>query len=305
MKDTMTAPSSAPALTNAMSVDVEDYFQVQALSSVYGAEDWDGCVSRVERNTHAVLDVFDETGAKGTFFTLGWVAERFPALVRRIADAGHEVASHGYRHVRVDSQTAEAFGADVRKARAILEDASGTAVRGYRAATFSVGSTTPWAWSVLEEEGYAYSSSVYPVRRDFYGDPNAPRTPYRPDGVQSLIEIPISTVRLGERNWPAGGGGYFRFLPYGISKAAIDRVNKVDGASAVFYIHPWELDPDQPRPKGVPLKSRVRHYMNLSRTTDRLRRLTKAFKWDRIDRVFGLDGRAVATDGQPGRGLPK
>lgn len=276
------------SLTNAMSVDVEDYFQVQALSTVYGTGDWERCESRVERNTDSILEVFDEAGISGTFFTLGWIAERHPALVRRIAAAGHEVASHGYQHARVDSQTAEAFRADIRKTKAILEDLSGTAVLGYRAATFSVGAKTPWAWSVLEEEGYAYSSSIYPVQRDFYGDPNAPRTPYRPEGAQHLIEIPIATVRLGNRNWPAGGGGYFRFLPYGVSKAAIARVNRVDGAPAVFYLHPWEVDPDQPRPSGVPAKSRLRHYINLSKTRDRLSRLSKAFRWDRMDRTFNI-----------------
>lgn len=287
-------------LTNAMSVDVEDYFQVQALSSVYGQDDWATCTSRVERNTDEILQVFDEAGIKGTFFTLGWVAERFPALVRRIAEGGHEVASHGYHHSRVDGQTAEVFGADIRKTKAILEDAAGVAVRGYRAATFSMDEArTPWAWSVLEEEGYAYSSSIYPVKRDFYGDPNAPRGPYRPEGVETLIEIPISTVRLGHRNWPAGGGGYFRFLPFSMSKAAIQRINQHDRTSAVFYIHPWELDPDQPRPEGVPLKSRIRHYMNLSKTRDRLKRLSTSFRWDRMDRVFDIDGLSAAQRPAP------
>jgi polysaccharide deacetylase family protein (PEP-CTERM system associated) len=274
--------------SNAMSVDVEDYFQVQALSSVYPMSTWNSCESRVERNTDRTLEVFDRAGVKATFFILGWIAERHPGLVRRISQAGHEVASHGYCHARVDSQTPEQFRADIRKTRHILQDISGGEVRGYRAATFSVGASTPWAWSILAEEGYAYSSSVYPVERDFYGMPNAPRGPYRPDSAPALLEIPLSTVRLGKRNWPCGGGGYFRLLPFALSRAAIDRVNRIDRMPAIFYIHPWELDPDQPRAVGAPFKSRLRHYINLDKTYDRLSRLARAFRWDRIDQVFGL-----------------
>ena len=275
---------------NGLSVDVEDYFQVQALASIYPRADWEGCESRVERNTQLILDVFAEAGVRATFFTLGWIAVRHPGLIRRIADAGHEVASHGFSHIRVDSQTPEAFRDDVRRSRLVLEEIAGVPVRGYRAATFSVGPHTPWAWRTLEEEGYAYSSSVYPVARDFYGVPDAPRTAYRPDGATTLVEIPISTVRFGARNWPCGGGGYFRLLPYWLSRAAIDRVNRVDDMPAVFYIHPWELDPGQPRARGAPLKSRLRHYVNLSKTHDRLRRLARDFRWDRIDRAFNLAG---------------
>ena len=276
------------AITNALSVDVEDYYQVQALAGVYRRADWDACESRVERNTDAILQTFADAGAKATFFTLGWIAERHPDLVRRIVAQGHELASHGYAHARVDSQTPEAFRADVRKTRRILEDISGAAVRGYRAATFSVGPHTPWAWRVLEEEGYAYSSSVYPVVRDNYGVRDAPRVPYRPEGAERLTEIPISTLRLGGRNWPIGGGGYFRLLPYAASQGAIARLNDAEGAPAVFYIHPWEVDPDQPRPTGVGLKSRLRHYLNLDKTRGRLARLARAFRWDRMDRVFDI-----------------
>lgn len=282
-------------ITNAMSVDVEDYFQVQALDSVYARSDWEACETRVERNTDRLLDLFADAGIKATFFTLGWIAERHPALVRRIADAGHEVGSHGCNHLRVDSQTPEEFRRDVRRSRDILQDLSGVCVRGYRAATFSVGPHTPWAWQVLEEEGYRYSSSVYPVKRDFYGMPDAPRTPYRPAGTEAFVEIPISTVRLAGRNWPSGGGGYFRFLPYVLSRAAIARVNQAERAPAVFYLHPWEVDPDQPRPQGVPLKSRFRHYVNLDRTQQRLGRLSRAFRWDRMDRVFNIGDGPVAA----------
>lgn len=288
----MAAPPPS-SVTNGMSIDVEDYFQVQALSSVYGPSDWETCESRVERNTDRILQIFDAAGVKATFFTLGWIAERHPELIRRIVAGGHELASHGYCHARVDSQTPEEFRSDVRKSKRILEDIGGAAVRGYRAATFSVGAHTPWAWPILEEEGYAYSSSVYPVKRDFYGMPDAPRGPYRPDGAGALIEIPISTARVGGRNWPVGGGGYFRFLPYLLSRAGIARVNTADGAPAVFYLHPWEVDPGQPRVRGLPLKSRFRHYVNLSRTEGRLKKLARDFLWDRIDRAFGLDRPAV------------
>ncbi len=276
------------SITNALSVDVEEYFQVQALADAYHPSQWDSYESRVERSTEAILQTFANAGAKATFFTLGWIAERHGALVRRIVAEGHEVGSHGYRHERVDRQTPERFAADVRKSRRILEDATGTPVRGYRAATFSVGPHTPWAWTVLEQEGYDYSSSVYPVVRDNYGFRDAPRGPYRPLGAERLVEIPISTLRFGGRNWPCGGGGYFRLLPYWASRAAVARLNRLERMPAVFYIHPWELDPDQPRATGVSAKSRFRHYLNLEKTQARLGRLARSFRWDRIDRVFDL-----------------
>lgn len=274
-------------VVNALSVDVEDYYQVQALASVCPRSDWDRYESRVGRNTAMVLDILAQAGAGATFFTLGCVARRDPGLMRRIAEAGHEVASHGLCHARVDSQTPAEFRADIREAKAILEDITGQGVKGYRAATFSVGPHTPWAWPVLEEEGFAYSSSVYPVARDLYAFAGAPRTPYRPAGTQKLLEFPIATLRLLGRNWPAGGGGYFRLLPYRLSRAAIRRINQAEGASAIFYLHPWELDPQQPRMAGLSAKSRFRHYLNLSRTGARLARLGRDFRWDRIDTVFG------------------
>ncbi|HVV26476.1 MAG TPA: XrtA system polysaccharide deacetylase [Rhizomicrobium sp.] len=280
------APAAGGAIVNGLSVDVEDYYQVQALARAYPRGEWDRCASRVERNTQAILEIFGQAGVKATFFTLGWIAERHPGVVRAIVQAGHELASHGYCHMRVDSQPPEDFRADVRRTRAILEDIGGVPVRGYRAATFSVGPHTPWAWPILEEEGYSYSSSVYPVNRDFYAFPDAPRTPYRPQGTQTLIEIPIATVRLRGRNWPCGGGGYFRLLPYGLTQAALSRINRHDHMPAVFYIHPWEVDPDQPRARGVSAKSRFRHYTNLSRTAARLGRLTRDFRWGRIDEIF-------------------
>lgn len=271
---------------NAMSFDVEDYFQVQAFADVCYRRDWDRFESRVERNTNLILDLLAEHATHATFFTLGWIAERHPALVRRILAEGHELASHGYAHHRVDAQQPGEFRADVARTKKILEDVGGAKVIGYRAATFSVGATTPWAFKVLEEEGYSYSSSVYPVARDNYSNPDAPRFAFRPKGTDRLWEYPISTVRLAGRNIPCGGGGYFRFAPYAAFRRAVAHINDRERQPAIFYLHPWEVDPGQPRPAGVGLKSRLRHYLNLSRTLPRLTRLLRDFRWDRIDRVF-------------------
>jgi polysaccharide deacetylase family protein (PEP-CTERM system associated) len=273
-------------MLNAMSFDVEDYFQVQALADVCERSRWESFESRVERNTNLILDALSERGTRATFFTLGWIAERHPHVVRRIVAEGHELASHGYAHHRVDQQTPEQFRADVSRTKKILEDAAGIPVRGYRAATFSVGASTAWAFKVLEEEGYAYSSSIYPVAHDNYSNPDAPRFAYRPEGTARLWEYPISTVRLAGRNIPCGGGGYFRFAPYTLFRRAIAHINERERQPAIFYLHPWEVDPEQPRPAGVKLKSRLRHYLNLSRTLPRLNRLLRDFRWDRIDRVF-------------------
>lgn len=280
-------PQRAKSVVNALSIDVEDYFQVQALSGAFDPTSWDRQISRVERNTELILDLLEEADTKATFFTLGWIAERHPQLVRRIVDAGHELASHGYRHVRVDRQSPEEFRCDIHKAKSILEDCAGAPVRGYRAATFSVGPRTAWAFPILEEEGYAYSSSVYPVQHDYYAYADAPRFAFRPEGTAHLWEFPIATIRIAGRNLPCGGGGYFRFLPYAVSRAALARINTRDCHPAVFYLHPWEVDPAQPRPNGLSLRSRFRHYVNLSKTAPRLRRLLSDFSWNRIDAVFG------------------
>ncbi len=273
---------------NAVSVDVEDYFHVSAFAGHIERGDWERLPCRVERNTDRVLALFDAAGVKATFFTLGWVAERYPDLIRRIVAAGHELASHGMAHVRVTEQDEAAFRADVRRSKRLLEDVGGCAVRGYRAASFSIGAKTLWAHAVLAEEGYAYSSSIYPIRHDLYGMPDAPRFAYRPDGGKGLRELPITTLRMFGRNLPAGGGGYFRLLPYALSRAALRRVRNVDRAPCMFYFHPWEIDPDQPRQSGAPLKSRLRHYTNLDRMEAKLGRLLADFPWDRIDRVFGI-----------------
>jgi peptidoglycan-N-acetylglucosamine deacetylase len=273
-------------IVNAMSVDVEDYFQVQAFARTIDRGNWAALPSRVERNTDAVMALFDQAGVKATFFTLGWVAERHPALVRRIAAAGHEIASHGWSHVRVDDQTADAFRADIRRTKRLLEDTAGQPVRGYRAASFSMGPKTPWAHDVLAEEGHAYSSSIYPVKHDIYGDPDAPRFAYRPKQGLPIVEFPVTTTRFLGRSWPCGGGGYFRLLPYGLMRAAMRRVNRIDGQGCIFYFHPWEIDPGQPRQTGIGLKTRVRHYTNLGAMEGRLRRVLRAFAWDRMDVAF-------------------
>lgn len=279
----MSRPTDA-TLANAMSVDVEDWFQVQAFAGVIDRAAWETLPRRVEANTDRILALFEGAGVRATFFTLGWVAERYPQLVRRIADAGHEVASHGYAHERASDLSPEAFRADIRLAKAVLEDITGAAVTGYRAPSFSIGTANLWAHDCIAEVGYRYSSSVYPVKHDHYGIPDAPRFPWRlPNG---LVEVPVSTVRLFGRNWPAGGGGFFRLLPYSLSRWQIARVNADDRRPAIFYFHPWEIDPEQPRVTGATAKTRFRHYINLQHTQARLDRLLADFSWGRADEVF-------------------
>jgi len=274
-----------------MSVDVEDYFQVSAFEPYVSRGDWDAMPCRVERNTERILDMFGEHQARATFFTLGWVAERYPALVRRIVDDGHELSSHGCLHIRANRQTPAEFRDDVERSKKMLEDVSGKSVVGYRAASYSIGAGNLWAQDVLAEAGYLYSSSIYPIKHDHYGMPEAPRFAHRRVGG-GILEIPISTVRIMNRNFPSGGGGYFRLLPYVLSRWAMRRINAGDGQSCVFYFHPWEIDPDQPRQDGLSRKTRFRHYLNLDRMEGRLRRLLKDFSWDRMDRIFLPEGGA-------------
>ncbi len=274
-----------PLLTNAMTVDVEDYFQVQAFATCIDRESWNRIPCRVEANMDRILAQFSEAGVKGTFFTLGWIAERYPQIVRQIVAAGHELASHGYGHARADGQTPEVFAADVRHAKALLEDQGGVKVCGYRAPTFSIGPKNPWAFEVLESEGYTYSSSLYPVQHDLYGVPDAPRFPHRP-GPGQLMELPMTTLRLGGRNLPISGGGYFRLTPYAVFRTALRRFNHVEQAPGVFYFHPWEIDPAQPRVPQASRMSRFRHTVNLSAMSGRLDHLLRDFSWGRMDRVF-------------------
>lgn len=271
---------------NAMSVDVEEHFQVGAFETTIRREDWPRWDSRVVRNTERALELFADKGVSATFFTLGWVAEREPALIRRIVENGHEIANHGYAHDRVHTFTSESFRADIRKARALIEDAAGAEVKGYRAPSFSIGSGNRWALEVLAEEGYAYSSSVAPIRHDHYGWPEAPRFPHAPVAGSDMVEVPVTTVEYAGRRMACGGGGFFRLLPYGLSEWAIDRVNRVEGQATVFYFHPWEIDPEQPVVPGAPLRSRIRHYTNLDVMEAKLARLLDRFRWDRMDRVF-------------------
>jgi polysaccharide deacetylase family protein (PEP-CTERM system associated) len=271
-------------IANALTIDVEDYFQVSALSPHIARSDWERLPCRVERNVEVVLALLAESGSQATFFTLGWIAERYPALIRRIVAEGHELASHGYGHRRATEQNRDEFRQDIRKAKSLLEDVAGVVVKGYRAPSFSVDERNPWAFDCMVEVGYRYSSSVYPIRHDHYGMPDAPRFPYRPR--KELLEIPVTTVRILKTNFAAGGGGYFRLMPYEVSRALIRRVNMKEHRAAVFYFHPWELDPDQPRIRGTRLRTRFRHYLNLRRTQPRLQHLLRDFQWRRMDQTF-------------------
>jgi polysaccharide deacetylase family protein (PEP-CTERM system associated) len=277
-------PSTSSRLQDALTCDVEDYFQVSAFEHLIDRSRWDELECRVPRNIDRTLELFAAAGAKGTFFTLGWVAERLPAVVRRITDAGHEIASHGMRHTRVWTQRPEEFRDDVTQAKHLLEDASGVKVRGYRAASWSFDDRTPWAHEILLEAGYEYSSSLYPISHDHYGVPDAPVRPFYTK--PGLLEIPASTARVAGRNWPAAGGGYFRLLPLAASLWLLRRAKRTNGIPLVFYFHPWELDPGQPRIAGADRRTRFRHYLNLHRFEDRLKVLLASFAWNRMDRIF-------------------
>jgi polysaccharide deacetylase family protein (PEP-CTERM system associated) len=276
---------TARAKANAITIDVEDYFQVEAFFGVIDRDDWDRYDRRVEANVDRILELLAQAGARATFFTLGWIAERHPQVVRAIVGMGHELASHGWDHRRADSQTRSEFFADVTRAKAFLEDLGGCEVKGYRAPSFSVSRRNLWVMETLAEAGYSYSSSTYPIVHDNYGIPEGPRFAFRPLPECAFLEIPVTSLRLFGRNWPCGGGGYFRLLPYELSARALARVNR-EGKPCVFYFHPWEVDPGQPRISAAPLKSRLRHYLNLDKTEMRLSRLLQAFRWRRMDEIF-------------------
>lgn len=282
-------PSAARARArgpgNALSVDVEDYFQVEAFADHIARASWEAVPRRVEANVERLLELFAAAGVEATFFILGWIAERHPQMVRRIAAGGHEVASHGYAHERVDRLDAAGFRRDVGRARRLIEDVAARPVLGYRAPTFSIGSGTPWAYGILEGEGYRYSSSLYPIRHDLYGNPAAPRAPFRPQGA-GLWELPLTTRRVCGQNLPCAGGGYFRLLPYRLSRANLRAVNAREGRAGIFYLHPWEIDAAQPRVEGIGWRTRLRHYTNLAAMPRRLERLLHDFRWGRIDAVF-------------------
>lgn len=288
----MTAPAARPRpapgekIRNAMTCDVEDYFQVSAFAPYIDRASWPTRECRVEANMERILALYERHGVRATFFTLGWIAERYPAMVRRIVAAGHELASHGYGHLRASDQSRAEFDNDIRSSKALLEDIGGQAVVGYRAPSFSIGHANLWALDALHDAGYKYSSSIYPIAHDHYGMPDAPRFAFYPNGPDGLLEVPITTVKMAGRNLPAGGGGYFRLLPYALSRWMMEKVNREDGEPALFYFHPWEVDPGQPRPEGLGAKARFRHYVNIDRMERRLEQLARDFKWDRMDRIF-------------------
>jgi polysaccharide deacetylase family protein (PEP-CTERM system associated) len=273
-----------PQITNALTIDVEDYFQVSAFAPYIERSEWDSRECRVERNVHRILDMLAARETKATFFTLGWIAERYPHLVHRMVREGHEIASHGYGHERASDLDEARFYDDIHRSKAILEDLSGMEVQGYRAPSFSIGTGNLWAFDCLEKAGYRYSSSIYPIKHDHYGMPDAPRFAHQ---VRSgLLEVPVTTVRLLERNLPSSGGGYFRLLPYPVSRWLLRHVNGSDRESAVFYFHPWEIDPGQPRVEGISRKARFRHYVNIDRMESRLEQLLQDFQWGRMDQIF-------------------
>ncbi len=276
-------------LTNVMSVDVEDYFQVGAFENTIARADWERWPCRVEANMARILALFDRHDIRATFFTLGWIAERHPQVVRDIVANGHELASHGYGHQRAAALAPAEFRQDVVRAKHLLEDLGGVAVLGYRAPSFSIGHRNLWAVDVLAETGHRYSSSIYPIAHDHYGMPDAPRFPYRHPHCPKLLEMPPTTVDWRGRNLPAAGGGFFRLLPYPASRWLIGQVNRQDQRPAMFYFHPWEIDPDQPRIPGAPLKSRFRHYVNLGRMEGKLDRLCRDFRWGRADQVYASE----------------
>ncbi|MGH9409026.1 MAG: XrtA system polysaccharide deacetylase [Vicinamibacterales bacterium] len=300
----MSEARKSDAIVNAMTIDVEDYFHVSVFDGLVGRHEWDRFESRVTANTERLLGIFAEAGVRSTFFILGWVAERHPRLVQRIAAGGHEIASHGYEHRLIYDQTPEAFRQDVRKAKQILEDAGGQQVRGYRAPSYSVTPKSLWALDVLLQEGYRYDSSIFPIRHDRYGIPLSARAPYpieRPSGT--LIEVPGSATRVGPMNLPVAGGGYFRILPYWWTRWGIARVNRREGRPAIFYLHPWEIDPDQPRLKAGRL-GRFRHYRHLDQTESRLRQLLKDFRFDTVETLVAKARTAGPSDAAVALPLP-
>jgi len=284
--------TDAPVV-NAMSIDVEDYFHVSVFDGIVPRAEWERMESRVVANTTRMLEIFDEFSVRSTFFVIGWVAERHPDLVRAIARRGHEIASHGFAHRLVYDQTPAAFRADVRRAKQLLEDVSGRPVIGYRAPSYSITARSLWALDVLLEEGYQYDSSIFPIRHDRYGIPLSGRQPYAIERTGgTLVEVPGSTTQVGPLNLPVAGGGYFRILPYWWTRWGIERVNRMERRPVVFYLHPWEIDPEQPRLRAGSL-GRFRHYRNLHQTELRLRRLLREFRFDTVENVAAKTRNAV------------
>lgn len=278
----------------AMSVDVEDYLHTWAVSPVIRKDAWDSWPSRVEAATMRIIDMFDRHDVRATFFVLGWVAKRAPLLVREIVARGHELASHGFHHDKVHDLTPEAFEDDARTTRLLLEDLSSSPVKGFRAPSFSINERCWWAYDRLNGAGYRYSSSLHPIRHDHYGMPSAPLQPFKPTD-SDLLEIPVATVELLGRRISCAGGGHFRLLPYGWSKWCLEKLAADRERTAAFYFHPWEIDPGQPRVNGLSLRTRLRQYTGLSAMEGKLKRLLGDFRWDRMDRLYGLDGKDLRT----------
>lgn len=293
-------------MPNILSIDVEDYFMVSAFEGVVRREDWHAWSSRIERNVHRVLEILDSSAARpvqATFFCLGWVAEKFPGLILEVHTRGHEIASHGYDHRMVTTLSPARFREDIRKSKSILEDITGDRVLGYRAPSYTITSETLWALPILAEEGFVYDSSIFPVRHDRYGIPMAPRSPYaipissHNGGAKKVIyEFPITTTRLLGQNLPTGGGGYFRIFPESFTRWALRRVMNRDGCPVVFYLHPWEIDPEQPRPTGLSPRSRFRHYTNLGKTEGRFRRLLADLPFTSFRSFLRLKGHSGRTE---------
>jgi polysaccharide deacetylase family protein (PEP-CTERM system associated) len=275
---------TAASTVNALTIDVEDYFQVSAFAPYIARSEWPQRECRIERNIERILAMLEAHRTKATFFTLGWIAERYPQLVRQLVAQGHELASHGYGHERASDLSEAAFFADIDRAKQLLQDVGGVAVQGYRAPSFSIGSGNLWAFDSLARAGYRYSSSIYPIHHDHYGMPDAPRFAHR--AREGLLEIPVTTLRWGGRNFPSSGGGYFRLLPYAVSRWMLRQVNQRDGQPAIFYFHPWEIDADQPRVAGIDARTRFRHYLNIDRMPARLEHLLSDFSWGRMDEIF-------------------
>ena len=278
-------------MLNALTIDVEDYYQVSAFESIVPLADWERYESRVEKNTHRILDLLDAHTTTATFFVLGWVAERHPRLIRTLVARGHEVASHGYAHRRVYTQTPEQFRTETRRSKCLLEDTLGQPIRGYRAASYSITRHSLWALDVLREEGFVYDSSIFPIRHDLYGIPSHPRFCHMIPGQSDapLVEFPLSTLRLGGTNFPIAGGGYLRLFPYAYTRWGIGYLNRREGQPAVVYLHPWELDPEQPRLPAGKL-SRFRHYTNLHRMEERFVRLLQDFSFGTVSEVLQARG---------------
>ncbi|MDB4223192.1 DUF3473 domain-containing protein [Granulosicoccus sp.] len=281
-------PHKIAQKTNAMTVDVEDYFQVSALEPYISRKSWNNYAGRVEANTDRILELFDNHDVKATFFTLGWVAEHYPDLVKRIVAQGHDLASHGWDHRRVTTLTRDEFSADIAKSKKILEDVSSTEVNGYRAPSYSFTLKNAWAHDALHEQGYQYSSSIAPIKHDLYGIPSAPRFSHT-CANDKILELPITTTRIMNKNYPCGGGGWFRLYPYAVSKWAINRVNAKDNEAAIFYFHPWEIDPNQPRIEGLKPAAKFRHYQNLGQMERKIIRLLRDYSWRTIPEVYAAD----------------